>query len=473
LKEDNVRTYDMDQRGRYAKYEYLYRCLRADVRSGTIVANTRLPSKRDLAREMGVSVSTVEHALDLLVSEGYLQPRPGSGYYVLPVRTGTAPAERAPREAEAAPQVFDANANRMGVQLFPSTTWVRCMRRVLSAQNPELFDTVPLPGLYLLRREIADHLFETRGMVVDPDNVVVGAGTEFLYSRLIRMLGDRPHIATADIYSNNLVQLTRASGAIWSFVHTDFHGMRTDEVEGTGARIVHVSPANLFPIGAVLPQSRREELLSWVHAKPRRLIVEDDYDSELRYTGRALPTLFAQDAMDKVVYMNTFSKTLVPSVRISYMVLPPDLADIYQHQAGFYSCTVSSFEQAALAEFMARGHFRRHVNQLRCYYRAQRDAFVAAIEGSRLSRIVEILPMQVGTHMMLSVDTRKSDDEVVEAAHARHLRLDMLSSHAVRPTADRAHYVILNIASVERERIPSIVALLEDVFADDVVRAEA
>ena len=468
-----MRTYDMDQRGRIAKYEYLYRCLREDIRSGSIAADARLPSKRDMAREMGVSVSTVEHALDLLVSEGYLQPRPGSGYYVLPVRTGPVPAIDVPHEPDETPPVFDAKANRMGVQLFPATTWIRCMRRVLSAQDPELFETVPLPGLYQLRRAIADYLFETRGMVVDPAHVVVGAGTEFLYGRLIRMLGDRPHIATADLYTRNLVQLARVSGAIWSFVHTDSHGMRTDEVEGTGASVVHVSPANLFPVGAVLPQSRREELLSWVHAKPRRLIVEDDYDSELRYTGRSAPTLFAQDTMGKVVYMNTFSKTLVPSVRISYMVLPPELADIYQHQAGFYSCTVSSFEQAALSEFMARGHFRRHVRQLRRYYRAQRDAFVEAIEGSRLSRIVEIRPLLVGTHMVLSVDTRKSDDEVMEAARARHLQLDMLSSHVVRPTVDRAHYVILNIASVERERILGIVSLLEDVFGDDVARAEA
>ena len=155
------------------------------------------------------------------------------------------------------------------------------------------------------------------------------------------------------------------------------------------------------------------------------------------------------------------------------MVLPPELAAIYQHQVGFYSCTVSSFEQAALAEFMTRGHFRRHVRQLRRYYRAQRDAFVEAIAASRLSRIVEIRPLLVGTHMVLSVDTRKSDDEVMEAARARHLQLDMLSSHVARPTVDRAHYVILNIASVERERIPGIVSLLEDVFGDDVARAEA
>lgn len=466
---------DLEGRGSLKKYEYLYRCLRRDIRSGALRTGVRLASKRDLAERLGVSVSTVERAYDLLASEGYVMARPGSGFYVSEVAARELPEEEAPEEAaeEGARRVFDANANRNGIRLFPANTWVRCMRRILSAQDSEMYETVPLNGLYELRKAIAEYLFESRGIAVDPACVVVGAGTEYLYSRLIHVLAGRPRLATGDIYPKKLVQIARNSGATWEFVTADMHGMRTEELASTTAQAVHVSPANLFPTGAVLPMERREELLRWVEAEPRRLVIEDDYDSELRYSQRSLPTLFGMCQSERVIYLNTFSKTLVPSIRISYMVLPHRLMEVYRDQAGFYSCTASSLEQATLAEFISEGHFRRHINHLRRYYRRQRDAFVEAIGSSRLSLVGHLMPSEVGTHLLLSVDTRMSDRQIVEAAAERSLRLDMLSDHCASQDVLHAGYVVLNTASVEEARVGELVAILEDVFADDVARASA
>lgn len=469
-------TYDMEQRDRFSKYEYLYRCIRGDIRRGMLLPGSKLPSKRALAQHLSVSVSTVEQAYDLLVSEGYVQARKGSGFYVAPSPKGVvhiSPFAIATDEEDDAWQTpaIDFKANRCSLNLFPRDTWLRIMRRSLSEGNEALFETVPFNGLTSLREAIAQYLYEFKGIYTSPDHIVIGAGTEYLYSRLLQLFGSRSVIAIGDPGYKKLADISRNMGTLWEYLPLDEEGILVDALTKSPAKVVHVSPANHFPLGIEMSSDRRRALLEWVSKDPRRYIIEDDYDSELRFSGRSQPSLFTQDVNQKVIYLNTFSKTLVPSLRISYMVLPKSLMELYTRQLSFYSCTVSSFEQDALARFIAGGYFERHINRLRRYYNKQRKAVIEALEQSALMKIGSVQHIKVGTHLILSVDSQLSDEEIAAKAQRLGMHIAMLSDYCVYPTVQSAHYVVINFASIEPDQVEVAVGLLEHVFAEDIANA--
>ena len=465
-------TYNLEERTGCSKYEYLYRCIRSDIRSGAIQAGTRLPSKRVFAEQLEVSVTTVEQAYDLLVSEGYVQARRGSGFYVSPGRAfGRRIDPRAlttDEEDSWTPPDFDFKANKCSLQLFPKNTWLRIMRRTLSEGNQELFETVPFNGLASLREAIASYLYESKGIVASPSRIIVGAGTEYLYSRLLQLFGMRTVMAIGDPGYKKLGEISRSRGTLWEYIPVDEEGIIVDALRESSAEVIHVSPANHFPLGIEMSPQRRTQLLKWAAEGAERYIIEDDYDSELRFSGRAQPPLFTQDAHQKVIYLNTFSKTLVPSLRISYMVLPKPLMELYSSQMSFYSCTVSGFEQDALARFISGGYFERHINRLRRYYEKQRAAVVEAIEKSSLREIAQVGNIHTGTHFILSVNSEMSDSEIVEAAHSLGMHLAMLSDYCAYPTARMFHHVVINFASIDPSQIEPAVHVLEQVFARDI-----
>ncbi len=470
-------TYDMDKREGCSKYEYLYRCLRRDIRSGVLPAGTRLASKRSFAEQLGVSVATVEQAYDLLVSEGYVRARRGSGFYVAPGRSldrRVDPRTMATDEEDSWNQpAFDFKANKCSLGLFPKNTWLRIMRRTLSESNEELFETVPFNGLLSLRKAISAYLFESRGVIAPPSRIVVGAGTEYLYSRLLLLFGQMSVMATGDPGYKKLSQVSRGRGLLWEYIPVDEEGIVVDVLERGRAEVVHVSPANHFPLGIEMSAPRRRQLLDWAAQRAERYIIEDDYDSELRFGGRPQPPLITQDTHQKVIYLNTFSKTLVPSLRISYMVLPKALMELYSKQMSFYSCTVSGFEQDALARFISEGYFERHINRLRRYYGKQRAAVVRAIEESSLMAIAQVRDIQVGTHFVLSVESEMSDDEIAAAARDMGMHLAMLSDYCADPSARMFHHVVVNFARIDPEQVDPAVRVLENVFARDIEAAQA
>ena len=284
------------------------------------------------------------------------------------------PAAETPHAIERArdPEYFvDLKANRTSMSLFPATVWGRYMREALSLPSDNLLRSIPFNGLPELRRAIASYLRRTRGMDVSPDCIIIGAGSEYLYGRLLQMLGPTTTFAMENPGYRKFAAISKAFGNPWRPVPIDESGLLVDELEESGADVVHVSPANHFPTGIVMPIKRRLELFEWANRARKRYIIEDDYDSEFRYSGRLIMPLFADDASDKVIYLNAFSKTMVPSLRISYMVLPPKLLARYVDTMSFYSCTVSSFEQYALARFIDEGHLERHINRTRNFYRRQ------------------------------------------------------------------------------------------------------
>lgn len=396
---------------------------------------------------------------------------------------GDAPAAETPHAIERArdPEYFvDLKANRTSVSLFPATVWGRYMREALSLPSDNLLRSIPFNGLPELRHAIASYLRRTRGMDVSPDCIIIGAGSEYLYGRLLQMLGPTTTFAMENPGYRKFAAISKAFGNPWRPVPIDESGLLVDELEESGADVVHVSPANHFPTGIVMPIKRRLELFEWANRARKRYIIEDDYDSEFRYSGRLIMPLFADDASDKVIYLNAFSKTMVPSLRISYMVLPPKLLACYVDTMSFYSCTVSSFEQYALARFIEEGHLERHINRTRNFYRRQREAVLREIAQSPLAEISHVEEHNAGTHFLLYVRTRLTHDQVRQRGAEQGLNISLFNDYLLRDgdglserTTKRFEQysngetaLVLNYAGIEPERLPETVRRLACVFPE-------
>lgn len=464
-------TYSFENIGHTPLYEHLYKCIKNDIMNGTLPAGTKLPSKRSFASNLGVSAITVENAYAQLLSEGYIYSRPKKGYYVSTFSRSLLPPRAMPETAvalpEARPAFFaDFSSNQTRPDNFPFSVWAKLMRETMQERNSELMTKPPCGGIFELREAIASHLKQFRDMQVQPEQIFVGAGTEYLYGLLVQLLGFDKVYAIENPGYEKIAQIYESYQVRRRFIDMDDCGIRMDRLEESGADVVHISPSHHFPTGIITPVSRRYELLGWAAKSDSRYIIEDDYDSEFRLTGKPIPALQSIDLMEKVIYINTFSKSLTSTMRISYMVLPPGLAQRFLEQMSFYSCTVSNFEQYALMRFIREGYLEKHINRMRNYYHRQRDALLDAIKKSPLSSRVTITEEDSGLHFLMKIDTALSDTELMEKAREKGLRLTALSRYYHRPDSDVEHIFIINYSYLETEHIPEAIRRLYQCLTD-------
>ncbi|MGN0162017.1 MAG: PLP-dependent aminotransferase family protein [Candidatus Ornithomonoglobus sp.] len=456
-------TYSFSDLGSESLYEHLYGCIKNDILSGKLRPGTKLPSKRTFAKNLGISTITIENAYALLISEGYVYSIPKKGYFVADINISAMPEPREPEEeVEGGTDSFVADfaGNNTLHTLFPFATWAKLMRGVLSERQPELMIKSPGGGITELRSAIAEHLYQFRGMRVHPSQIIIGSGTEYLYGLIIQLLGKDKIFAVEDPGYNKIAKVYGANGVDYRYVPLDENGVAIGALKKSGADILHISPSHHFPTGIVTPISRRYELLSWAAESPTHFIIEDDYDSEFRLNGHPIPPLRSIDVTDKVIYMNTFSKSLASTIRISYMVLPRTLADKFYKELGFYSCTVSTFEQYTLAEFINGGYFGNHLNRIRRYYREERDELLKLIASNEAFRGTEILEQDSGLHFLLKLDTRLSDNELVRSAHRQGINISCLSQYYHNKSEAAEHTIVINYSGIEKDRIGEAVTLL-------------
>lgn len=493
-------------KGKKPLYQQLYDCIRADILGGRLTSDEKMPSKRTLSENLGISIITVEKAYNQLIDEGYLVSRPKRGYYVshladlqrVPeafnrstrlltgVSSGTdksmqpgrkgdeTEGERTDKGGEGrrgfqgtSPDDesaiwFDFSSGRMDPDHFPFATWARIMRQTLSMREKDLLTMPPCCGARPLREAIAGHLSSFRGMTVSPDQIVVGSGTEYLTTMLIRLLGqDRVYCLENPGYSKMLA-IYRTNMAKCVFADVDDQGMRADQLAKSGADVAHISPAHHFPTGAVMPISRRYEILAWAYGREGRYIIEDDYDSEFRTKGRPLPTLQSIDQRGRVIYMNTFSKSLASTIRVSYMVLPPDLAGAYMQNLGFYSCTVSVFDQYVLAAFMSQGYFEKHINRMRLIYSRRRAHVMEEISrvfGEGEGRIIE---HEAGLHLILQVHTVLPDETVQKRLLERGIRIRTITDYDMVRKEGNRHQFLVSYSGMDLDRLPKALKILRE-----------
>ena len=446
-------TYSMEGRNGLPLYDYLSRRIKEDIWAGKLRPGEKLPSKRALARNLEVSVVTVENAYAQLVAEGYLYTREKSGYFVSALDTGAKPTPAPTLPAMEEPEgkwLLDLHSGGSGTEGFPFAVWARLMRRVISDEGERLLKVSPHSGVPELRRAIVGYLRQFRGIEASPEQVVVGAGTEYLYNLIVQLLGrdkvfglERPGYPKAGkVYALN--------GAACVPLTMDSQGVTVESVEESGAQVIHLSPSHQCPSGIVTPIARRQSLLRWAREEAGRYIIEDDYDSEFRFTGRPIPTLQSIDRGGQVIYMNTFSRTLAPSLRISYMVLPPALLEEYRKKLGFYSCTVPAMEQYTLARFLSGGGFETHVNRMRVFYRGRRDQVLSALADSPLKGRYEVRGEDAGLHFLVGLDTTRSDQELAALARKEGIRLSFLTDYG----GGEEHWLVVNYPGADLERLP-------------------
>ena len=462
-------TYTLDKQAGLSLYEQLYRRVKADILSGRLAAGEKLPSKRALAAHLEVSVITVKNAYEQLMAEGYLTGVEKKGYFVSAVLPSPAAVPASPEQPPPPREpvwFLDLATNSIAAEDFPFTVWARLMRQTILEQGTGLLRSTPPQGAWALRQAIAAHLRQFRAMEVTAEQIIVGAGTEVLYNLLVQLLGRDRLYGVEDPGYGKIAHIYRAAGAEVTALPLDEAGVSAEALRRSDADVVHISPSHHYPTGLVMPIARRQELLRWAQEVPARVILEDDYDSEFRFVGRPIPTLFSIDGGEQVVYLNTFSKTIAPSIRISYMILPPQLLARYRERLGFYACTVSSFEQYTLARFLEQGRYEQHLNRMRTRYRQKRDAVIDAIGSSPLSGRVEVWEQDAGLHFLMHLHTELGDGALRQRAEAAGLRLALLSDYYSRPDTAPQHILVVNYAGIDMERLPEGLRRLAQIWEE-------
>lgn len=448
-------------------YEQVYQFIKADIADGVLMPGDKLPSKRTFARNNGVSTITIQNAYDQLISEGYIYTIPKKGYYVADmVKMANVPKKMSIDLDIVMPQKpveykYDLSNNMVNPDNFPFTVWARLSRETLSDKCKELMQVSPANGIYELRSAIAEHLKSFRGMLVDPDQIIVGAGTEYLYGLLVQLLGRDKIYCIENPGYKKLVQIYGQYGIDCRYANMDEKGITSEELCKSRSDVAHICPNHHFPTGITMPVNRRYEVLAWANEKEGRYIIEDDYDSEFRMNGKPLPTLFSIDGCEKVIYMNTFSKSLTSTIRISYMILPVHLANKFYRELSFYSCTVSNFEQYTLAAFIKRGYFEKHINRMRLYYSRKRRQLLECLAGSRLSKICHVQENESGLHFLISLDTRHSEEYIRRKLEGRGIRLQPVSDYFMLPNNDMENYYIIKYSNLDME---DIVKVFDDIY---------
>ena len=358
--------YHINEEQNKAAYLQLYEQLRKDIVSGIYPYGTKLPSKRILAEETGVSVITIQHSYAILCDEGYVESRQRSGYFVIYKESdfisSVESVETAPTHKKSQPRVKNE---------FPFSVLAKTMRKVLSEYGEEILIKSPNQGCMELRQAIAAYLERSCGISAKPEQIIIGSGAEYLYSLIAQLLGKDRVIALENPSYDKIRQVYEASGATCEMLLLGKDGIKTGELEKTTATVLHITPFNSFPSGITASASKRSEYINWAKTRDG-YIIEDNYDSELTVSKKNVDTVFSLAGDCPVIYLNTFSETIAPSIRVGYMVLPETMLSGFEEHLGFYSCTVPVFEQYVLAELINNGDFERHINRTRRARRKQK-----------------------------------------------------------------------------------------------------
>ncbi len=439
-------------------YEQIYDQIRRDITDGKLPVGMKLPSKRKLGDFLAVSQTTIEQAYSQLAAEGFISSQTRKGFYVQAIEelAYVQPLQLLEEVLEEKVKTikFDFSPGKIDTESFPFTQWRKYAKDVIDESSKDLLLLGHPHGDLELRQEIARYLYHSRGVDCTPEQVIVGSGTEQLMPLVIRILGTEAAYAIEDpgyplthhvFFHNNREAIPIA---------VDEEGMDVRSLQHSGATVAYVTPSHQFPTGIVLTAARRTALLNWASSGDDHFIIEDDYDSEFRYTGRPIPSLQGMDKGGNVIYLSTFSKSLMPSLRIAYMVLPPMLLNRYEKAFIHYSATVPRLDQHILARFMAGGHFSRHLNRMRKVYK--RKLQVLTEELLSYAPYVSFSGDEAGMHIILTVHTATNEKALTELASRASIRVYGLNDYRTDPVAGEPSF-LLGFAGLSTESIKQAV----------------
>ncbi len=481
------------QAGGVRLYEQIYEHIKNEIRAGKLLAGERLPSTRSLAEYLQVARSTVDYAYGQLLDEGYIEASPCRGYFVCPieelmqlegagekafsgVRTedkenggvGKQAGEAEPSDqgVDGGSFVCDFSPHEIDMSGFPFGVWKKITKNILTDANSDLFSRGEPQGDKELRLTISRYLHSSRGVNCHPEQIVVGAGNDYLLLLLEKLLGRQVRIAMENPTYLRSFRIFKSFSYQVVTVDADENGMRAGQLEKEKVTAVYCMPSHQFPSGTVMPIGRRIELLRWAAKGADRYIIEDDYDSEFRYHGKPIPALQANDEHGKVIYLGSFSKAIAPAIRVSFMVLPEALLEKYRRELFFYSCTVSRIDQSILNEFIRDGYFERHLNRMRKIYRAKHELLLEELRPFKEK--FAVTGENAGLHLLLTDKGTVKEEELITAAAAAGVKVYGLSG-SMAETLDQKRKaapatVLMGFGALKHEQIREGIRRLKEVW---------
>lgn len=448
-------------------YEQIYQYIKQEIQNQALACGTQLPSTRSLAAHLDVSRSTVDLAYEQLLSEGYIESIPCRGYYVSQLEGlyQLVPERSLPKPSQKGAQRnyrYDFSPRGIDLHSFPYNVWRKLSKEILLDERTTLWKSGDSRGEEGLRDAIRTYLHQARGVNCSSDQIVVGAGNEYLLMLLSMMIGTRHRIAFENPTYRQAYRVFQNLGYDVTTVDMDQYGMQVNRLDESGANLAYVMPSHQYPLGIVMPMKRRMELLKWASEQEGRFVIEDDYDSEFRYKGRPIPALQGHDVHGRVVYLGTFSKSIAPAIRVSYMVLPRKLLETYQEMCGFMSCTVPKPDQLVVEQFIKQGYYERHLNKMRALYKGRHDVLLAQLKP--LLSACCISGEHAGVHLLLTFPEGKSEDALIRAAAEHQIKVYGLSEYDTDSRSTGRATILLGYANMLETDIVEATKVLCEIW---------
>lgn len=459
-------TIPLDTTSHVALYEQIYQYIKREIQSEQLPYRSKLPSTRSLATHLSVSRNTVDMAYAQLLSEGYIESYPKRGYFVNEIKNLVKPIAKPEINTEIIKKdnaiiayPYDFSPFSVDLEHFPYHTW-RQLSKNCFKDNTNLFLLGENQGDRELREAIAAYLHQSRAVRCTEEQIIIGAGVDYLLKLLSSILGEGKKIAMENPTYKRAYYILKESGYTITPIPLDSHGMKVAMLSAANCNIAYVTPSHQYPLGIVMPIKRRLELLNWAAQDSNRYIIEDDHDSEFRYKGKPFPSLQGIDSNEKVIYIGTFSKAIAPAIRVGYAVLPPKLLEQYKEKVSFYSCTVSRLDQAIITEFITKGYFERHLNRMRKVYKAKHDLLLTCLRPYR--SFIKISGENAGMYLVTELTCPDSEQAIVEAAKKQGIHIYGLQEHFIFLPKDYKPTLLLGYANVTEEKIIMGIPLLFD-----------
>ena len=462
-------TFFLDRTSDTPIYEQLYNEIKKAIENKLLKENDKLPSKRKLANHLKISQTTIESAYNQLLAEGYIKSRAKVGYFVAAdlgflyryEQINQIDIKPKPKEVYA----VDFKTNQVDSLNFPYDKLAKIERDIILDKLPNYINRGDNFGVYELRERISEVLFSYRGIKASPEQIIVASGSEHLLLLLVMLLGREKTFGVEDpSYIKNYL-LYKSYGVKVKGITLGEEGLDVEELIKSSIDIIHTTPSHQFPKGIVTPIKRRLELLNWASKKENRYIIEDDYDSEFRFFGNPIPAMKGMDKFDKVIYLNSFSKTLSPSFRISFMVLPERLINLYHQDLDFFSSSVPTLNQLVLESFIKSGEYEIQLNRMKNIYKAKRDYLIELLESSKFKDKIEVFGEEAGLHFLIKVSTERSESYLINQAKEKSIRVYGLSEYYIQKhDKEEEKIIVIGYSNLSNSSLKEGVKNLEEAW---------
>ncbi|WP_270386510.1 PLP-dependent aminotransferase family protein [Blautia hansenii] len=460
----------IDKESKVPIYQQIYEFIKKEIEKEQLKPGDKLPSSRALSRYLSISRSTAELAYDQLASEGYIEAMPCKGYYVSQLEGVYFSDSRLSKCQEEKPIVqervkkyfHDFALNEIARGSFPYNVWQKLSKQVLAEADEEFFQLGNPCGEDGIRQAVAEYLYRSRGVKCKREQIIIGAGNDYLLMLLGTILGAGQTVAMEVATYISAYYDFRHIGYDIEKIKQDEQGLDISDLEGKSANIVYVMPSHQFPMGMIMPLKRRMALLNWAEKSQERYIIEDDYDSEFRYKGQPIPSLQGFDRNGSVIYMGTFSKSVAPSIRVSYMVLPERLMQKYLKKKHLFSVTVSKTDQKILELFLNKGYYEKHLNRMRKIYKNKHDLIVKYLK--EMQDICVFHGENAGVHFVLEFINGLTEQEAIDKARDVGIQVYGVSEYCISINTEKENKVLLGYAGMEEKEIEEAMKLLKKVW---------